>query len=490
MQVIEPKIDPLKLLLYGKEKPPSRNIFCFSKCRRVRQIMEQHPFVHLQQVWVLFADRPEGEQWYPAKVKIPELSDSVLPPGSNLLLEVYHEEPYAVHLAYDPSLVLPFDTDPAKIKSLDPERSAAIQYALADTETVGGVNDLPTSGNIAETKPVKDRQRTKRSRSAVERKTRPPPSTTEKPLNDERIMLQGPDAIALKREIDEALEKEDLVGLRRVLLQCCQFKVTKRLLSQTGIGLSVGRIYHLPSFSRLHRLAEEVVKGWGFDAFTPANREALQQYWRFRQVHEQQQQQQQMALREELDDPNEVIAPEGGLGNVSIVAEQAEEIQRTDGGRVTAVNFRPRLERAMRQDNFNISADVVQDVINGLCSAATDRETRQLVVEQMEKPDHVELRKSLLSGSLSPMGFFLLPRSKLLTRSEREEIERIEQEKIRRMEESEASMLQVSTMFTCPKCEKKRCTYEQRQTRGADEPMTVFVHCVECGHNFVLGNYD
>ena len=37
--------------------------------------------------------------------------------------------------------------------------------------------------------------------------------------------------------------------------------------------------------------------------------------------------------------------------------------------------------------------------------------------------------------------------------------------------------------FTCPnsKCRSTKCTYYQLQTRSADEPMTTFVTCIECG---------
>ena len=36
-------------------------------------------------------------------------------------------------------------------------------------------------------------------------------------------------------------------------------------------------------------------------------------------------------------------------------------------------------------------------------------------------------------------------------------------------------------MFTCGRCKKKECTYFQLQTRSADEPMTTFVTCLNCG---------
>jgi DNA-directed RNA polymerase subunit M/transcription elongation factor TFIIS len=35
--------------------------------------------------------------------------------------------------------------------------------------------------------------------------------------------------------------------------------------------------------------------------------------------------------------------------------------------------------------------------------------------------------------------------------------------------------------FTCYKCRTKKCTFYQLQTRSADEPMTTFVTCINCG---------
>ena len=38
--------------------------------------------------------------------------------------------------------------------------------------------------------------------------------------------------------------------------------------------------------------------------------------------------------------------------------------------------------------------------------------------------------------------------------------------------------------FTCRKCKYNKCTYYQMQTRSADEPMTTFVTCIECGQRW------
>ena len=38
--------------------------------------------------------------------------------------------------------------------------------------------------------------------------------------------------------------------------------------------------------------------------------------------------------------------------------------------------------------------------------------------------------------------------------------------------------------FTCGKCKSNACTYYQLQTRSADEPMTTFVTCTNCGQRW------
>lgn len=48
-----------------------------------------------------------------------------------------------------------------------------------------------------------------------------------------------------------------------------------------------------------------------------------------------------------------------------------------------------------------------------------------------------------------------------------------------------APRLEASTdNFACYKCKSRKCSYYQLQTRSADEPMTTFVTCLDCGNRW------
>ena len=59
------------------------------------------------------------------------------------------------------------------------------------------------------------------------------------------------------------------------------------------------------------------------------------------------------------------------------------------------------------------------------------------------------------------------------------------EEKIKRDKSKyEINMEAATDEFKCFKCKKRKCTYYELQTRSADEPMTTFVSCLNCGNRW------
>ena len=51
----------------------------------------------------------------------------------------------------------------------------------------------------------------------------------------------------------------------------------------------------------------------------------------------------------------------------------------------------------------------------------------------------------------------------------------------------EGNKSRATDQFKCRRCGKRECTYYELQTRSADEPMTIFVTCLNCGKEWRNG---
>ena len=51
----------------------------------------------------------------------------------------------------------------------------------------------------------------------------------------------------------------------------------------------------------------------------------------------------------------------------------------------------------------------------------------------------------------------------------------------------EGNKSRATDQFRCRRCQKRECTYYELQTRSADEPMTIFITCLNCGKEWRQG---
>jgi len=141
------------------------------------------------------------------------------------------------------------------------------------------------------------------------------------------------------------------------------------------------------------------------------------------------------------------------------------------------------------------------DLEKGVYNAAIEEAGRKGVRKHWENPDFAELYKVMARrtlANLDPTGY--VGNKRLIERLKEGEFEPhrvpfmsarelypehwqpLADEQLKR----ETTMLEGSPdegsdMFKCKRCGKARTRYWEMQTRSADEPMTVFVRCLNCG---------
>ncbi|KAH6638289.1 transcription elongation factor S-II [Boeremia exigua] len=103
--------------------------------------------------------------------------------------------------------------------------------------------------------------------------------------------------------------------------------------------------------------------------------------------------------------------------------------------------------------------------------------------QNLKAKSNPTLRQQVLLGQIKPKKFVIMTHDEM-----KSEERRLEDKKIDEVNLREAMVAQVeksiSTEFQCGKCKQRKVSYSQAQTRSADEPMTTFCECMNCGNRW------
>ncbi|XP_058246088.1 transcription elongation factor A protein 3 isoform X8 [Hemibagrus wyckioides] len=117
---------------------------------------------------------------------------------------------------------------------------------------------------------------------------------------------------------------------------------------------------------------------------------------------------------------------------------------------------------------------------------ATDMKYKNRVrsrISNLKDPKNPNLRKNVLGGAIELSRIATMTAEEMASDELKQLRNILTQEAIREHQMAKTGGT-VTDLLQCGKCKKKNCTYNQVQTRSADEPMTTFVLCNECGNRW------
>jgi transcription elongation factor S-II len=103
--------------------------------------------------------------------------------------------------------------------------------------------------------------------------------------------------------------------------------------------------------------------------------------------------------------------------------------------------------------------------------------------QNLKNKSNPELRKRVLTGEIAAIKLVTMSHEELMSPARREEDKKLMKENMDKamVAQEEKS---VSTSLQCGKCGARKVSYTQAQTRSADEPMTTFCECLNCGRRW------
>lgn len=141
-----------------------------------------------------------------------------------------------------------------------------------------------------------------------------------------------------------------------------------------------------------------------------------------------------------------------------------------------------KLSKKMEESLYNFSKEYVEkNNIDITLIENVYNDKKYDILENMIKESHlknIDFLERILEGDINPECVAFLEPHEIDPVAWTPIINRI------KLRDDKSKNIATTDMFKCGKCGERRCTVAQMQTRSADEPMTVFVTCQECGHTF------
>lgn len=294
------------------------------------------------------------------------------------------------------------------------------------------------------------------------------------------------EVVRIAKKMDKMVQKKNAAGALDLLKELKNIPMTLELLQSTRIGMSVNAIRKQSTDEEVTSLAKSLIKSWKKLLDGPSTDKDPEEKKKEPAISSQN----SPEAREESSSSNVSSRKDETNTRDTYVSSFPRAPSTSDSVRLKC---REMLAAALRtgDDYVAIGADeeelgsqieeaIYQDIRN------TDMKYKNRVrsrISNLKDAKNPNLRKNVLCGNIPPDLFARMTAEEMASDELKEMRKNLTKEAIREHQMAKTGGTQTD-LFTCGKCKKKNCTYTQVQTRSADEPMTTFVVCNECGNRW------
>ncbi|KAK9493698.1 transcription factor S-II, central domain-containing protein [Lipomyces doorenjongii] len=133
---------------------------------------------------------------------------------------------------------------------------------------------------------------------------------------------------------------------------------------------------------------------------------------------------------------------------------------------------------------FQCSKDIERVVFqNEKGSTPAYRTKMRSLYLNLKDAKNPNLRYRVVSGEISAERLYRMSPQEMASEDLKNEIKRLEEKNLFNAQGAKEQRA-VTDRFTCGKCKQKKVSYYQMQTRSADEPLTTFCTCENCGNRW------
>ncbi|KAH9523659.1 hypothetical protein Btru_040617 [Bulinus truncatus] len=257
-------------------------------------------------------------------------------------------------------------------------------------------------------------------------------------------------------------------------------KMTLEVLQKTRIGMTVNNLRKASSNDDVVSLAKTLIKNW--KKLLPADSPGGISRSNSRTSGD--------ASSQKMDETSN----DGSEDNKGDAGKESQSSQNKSHNTTDAVRIKCRelLSNALKSseipegahDPEELSASIEDAIFEEFGNTEMKYKNRvRSRVANLKDTRNPQLRQNVLIGLISAQKIAAMTAEEMASKEMKQLREKLTKEAINDHQMAKTGGTNTD-LFKCGKCRKNNCTYNQVQTRSADEPMTTFVLCNECGNRW------
>lgn len=253
-----------------------------------------------------------------------------------------------------------------------------------------------------------------------------------------------------------------------------ELPITLEILQRTRIGMTVNSLRKSSSDEEVITLAKVLIKSWKklLSSGTPSSKEAPAKEPEPKPSASAKQQQQQQSAAASRPNSKQTSFP-------------------ADTTNAVRLKCRELLSSALKCEDMpdgcnvdGLAAKIEECIYNEFGDTNMKYKNRvRSRVSNLKDSRNPALRLNVLHGAIDPERIARMSADEMASDEMKELRQRFTKESINDHQMAVTGGTKTD-LLKCGKCKKNNCTYNQVQTRSADEPMTTFCYCNECGHRW------
>ncbi|XP_029468051.1 transcription elongation factor A protein 2 isoform X1 [Rhinatrema bivittatum] len=297
-------------------------------------------------------------------------------------------------------------------------------------------------------------------------------------------MAKEEEVVRIAKKLDKMVSKKSTDGAMDLLKELKSMPITLDLLQSTRIGMSVNALRKQSTDEEVISLSKSLIKSWKklLDAPEEKNDERKKSSCSPTSSFSESSECKEPSSHKKQEQPKTPTTPK--ITTFPPIPVTSDTVRNKCRELLTAALQTDNDYIAIGTDCEHLAAQIEEIVYQEIGN--TDMKYKNRVrsrIANLKDSKNPELRKKVLCGVISPESIAGMSSEEMASNELKEMRKAMTKEAIREHQMGKTGGTQTD-LFTCGKCKKKNCTYTQVQTRSADEPMTTFVVCNECGNRW------